>query len=85
MKQLWVAAVIGALTLVSFFQFPGHTWLQQDTQIYVAIMEHERDPRVLANDILVAESHVAFTLYDEIALAARKVTGLGFREVLETQ
>jgi hypothetical protein len=85
MKQLWVAAVIGALTLVSFFQFPGHTWLQQDTQIYVAIMEHERDPRVLADDILVAESHVAFTLYDEIALAARKVTGLGFREVLETE
>jgi hypothetical protein len=85
MRQLGIAAAIGALSLLSFFQFPGHTWLQQDTQIYVAIMEHERDPRVLANDILVAESHVAFTLYDEIALAARRVTGLGFREVLEIE
>ncbi|MGP8244830.1 MAG: DUF6798 domain-containing protein [Bryobacteraceae bacterium] len=85
MRQLGIAAAIGALTLASFFQFPGHTWLQQDTQIYIAVMEHERDPRVLANDILVAEPHVAFTLYDEIALAARRITGLGFREVLETE
>lgn len=85
MKSAGIAAAIGALSLLSFFQFPGHTWLQQDTQIYAAIMEHERDPRVLANDILVAESHVAFTLYDEIALAARRLTGLGFRELLASQ
>jgi hypothetical protein len=85
MRRAGIAAAIGALSLLSFFQFPGHTWLQQDTQIYVAIMEHERDPRVLAGDILVAESHVAFTLYDEIALAARRVTGLGFHEVLAGQ
>jgi hypothetical protein len=85
MKQAGIAAAIGALSLLNFFQFPGHTWLQQDTQIYVAIMEHERDPGVLANDILVAESHVAFTMYDEIALAARRVTGLGFHEVLAGQ
>ncbi|MGA2116221.1 MAG: DUF6798 domain-containing protein [Bryobacteraceae bacterium] len=85
MRQAGIAAAVGALSLLSFFRFPGHTWLQQDTQIYVAIMEHERDPRVLAADILVAESHVAFTLYDEIALAARRVTGLGFHEVLAGQ
>ncbi|HXK05393.1 MAG TPA: DUF6798 domain-containing protein [Verrucomicrobiae bacterium] len=75
-------AVCLGLALLSFFQFPGHTWLQQDSQIYVPILEHERDPAVLRNDILVERSQVAYTLYDEIAIGLRDATGLGFREVL---
>jgi hypothetical protein len=82
MKNWPAAAAIAVLTLLSFYQFPGHTWLQQDSQIYVPILEHLRDPTVLANDILVERPHVTFTLYDELALTARRLTGLGFREVL---
>jgi hypothetical protein len=78
-------AVCLALALGTFFAFPGHTWLQQDSQIYVPILEHEHDPSVLRNDILVQRSHVAYTLYDEIAVALRNTTGLGFREVLAIQ
>lgn len=85
MKPLAAAAACAALALLTFFQFPGHTWLQQDSQIYVPILEHLRDPAVLRNDILVQHPHVAFTLYDEIALALRAVTGAGFREVLAAQ
>jgi hypothetical protein len=85
MKPLATAACCMALALLTFFQFPGHTWLQQDTQIYVPILEHLRDPTVLRNDILVQRSHVAYTLYDEVALALRAVTRLGFREVLAAQ
>jgi hypothetical protein len=83
MKAPAVAAVALALALLTFFQFPGHTWLQQDTQIYVPILEHLRDPSLLANDMLADQPHVAFTLYDEVARLARAATGLGFREVLE--
>jgi uncharacterized protein DUF6798 len=85
MKPLATAAVCAALALLTFFQFPGHTWLQQDSQIYVPILEHLRDHAVLRNDILVQHPHVAFTLYDETALALRAVTGAGFREVLAAQ
>jgi hypothetical protein len=85
MKPPAAAAASVALALLTFFQFPGHTWLQQDTQIYVPILEHLRDPAVLRNDILVQHPHVAFTLYDETALALRAVTGRGFREVLAAQ
>ncbi|MEO8368380.1 MAG: DUF6798 domain-containing protein [Candidatus Solibacter sp.] len=85
MKPLATAAFCVALALQTFFQFPGHTWLQQDSQIYVPILEHLRDPGVLRNDILVQHPHVAFTLYDEVALGLRAVTGLGFREVLGAQ
>lgn len=83
MKNLAVAAGILLLTALTWFEFPGHTWLQQDTQIYAPILEHLRDPAVLRKDILVQRPHVSFTLYDETARALRGITGLGFREVLE--
>jgi hypothetical protein len=73
---------IAALALLTFVQFPGHTWLQQDSQIYAPALEHQRDPSVLRNDILVKQSLLEYTLYDEAALALRGLTGLGFREVL---
>jgi hypothetical protein len=82
MKSAATAAICLALALLTYFQFPGHTWLQQDSQIYVPILENRHDPTVLRNDILVQNPHLTFTLYDETALALRAVSGLGFREVL---
>src|SRR6266568_2080341 len=85
MKRFATPVFCVALALLTFFQFPGHTWLQQDSQIYVPILEHQRDAAVLRNDLLVQHPHVAFTLYDETALALRAIAGAGFREVLAAQ
>jgi hypothetical protein len=85
MKRFATASFCLALALLTFFQFPGHTWLQQDTQIYAPILEHLRDPSLLRNEILVQQPHVAWSLYDEAALGLRAITGLGFREVLAIQ
>src|SRR5262249_18787623 len=85
MKRLATPLFCAALALFSYFVIPGHTWLQQDSQIYVPILEHERDSSVLRNDILVQRSHVAYTLYDEAAVMLRAATGLGFHEVLAAQ
>jgi Domain of unknown function (DUF6798) len=85
MKNWPVAAAIAVFALLSFYQFPGHTWLQQDSQIYVPILEHLRDPSLLKNDILVERPHVTFTIYDEVALGVRRVTGLPFHYILETE
>jgi hypothetical protein len=85
MKRPWVAAAVAALALATFFWFPGHTWLHQDTQIYMPILEHQRDPAVLRNDLIAQHPHDAFTLYDEVAIGLRAVTGLGFKEVLQAQ
>ncbi|HEY1339483.1 MAG TPA: DUF6798 domain-containing protein [Bryobacteraceae bacterium] len=82
MNRAALAAACAALALLTFFQFPGHTWLQQDTQIYAPILEHQRDFSVLRNDLLVQQSHVAFTLYDETARWLRALTGAGFEYVL---
>jgi hypothetical protein len=85
MKPPWVAAAVAGLALVTFYWFPGHTWLYQDTQIYVPILEHQRDPSVLRTDLIAQYPHDAFTLYDEAARGLRRLTGLGFREVLQAQ
>jgi hypothetical protein len=82
-ERAGVAGAICALTLLSFFQFPGHTYLQADSQIYMPILEHIWNPDVLGNDPIVTERHVAFTLYDELAVGLRKLTGLSFEQVLE--
>ena len=81
-KHLLVAAAVGVLTLLNYFQFPGHTYLQADTQIYVPILEHIWDPGALPSDPIVLRPHVSFTIYDEVAEALRKLTGQGFRQVL---
>jgi hypothetical protein len=85
MKRLWVGAALLAIAALHFFQFPGHTWLQSDTQIYMPILEHIWDPSALQKDLLAQHPHVAFTLYDETAIALRRVTGLDFRHVLQTE
>lgn len=85
MRRLLIGSAILAIALLNFFQFPGHTWLQSDTQIYMPILEHIWDPSVLQKDLIAQHPHVAFTLYDETAIALRKATGLEFRFVLEAQ
>jgi hypothetical protein len=85
MKRLWLGSAILGITLLNFFQFPGHTWLQSDTQIYMPILEHMSDASVLQKDLIAQHPHVAFTLYDESAIALRKITSLDFRQVLQSE
>ncbi|MBZ5586544.1 MAG: hypothetical protein LAQ30_31040 [Acidobacteriia bacterium] len=85
MKTLGIAAACLALALLTFFQFPGHTWLQQDSQIYTAIMERLDDASALRHDILAAKPHVAYTLYDETTLALAFLTRFDLRTVLAVE
>src|SRR5262249_14168831 len=41
------------------------------------------NPSVLQNDIVARHPHVAFTLYDEMALALRRVTTVDFQYILQ--
>jgi hypothetical protein len=80
-----IAASIGVLTLLGFYQFPGHTYLQSDTQVYVSMLERLWDQTVLQQDFMVQRPHMTLTIYDEAAIALRRLTGLGFQEVLAAQ
>lgn len=79
------AFALGAFTLLTYLQFPGHTWLQQDSQTYVAILQHLDNPSVLARDLVATHPHVKWTVYDEIARALHASTGLGYHAILDSQ
>jgi len=82
MNRGLTALAIFAITALSFFVFPGHTYLEQDTQIYVPILEHQWSG-ALAGDLIVEHPHVSFTLYDELANVLRWTTRLPLKFVLE--
>ncbi len=83
--RLWAIAAAVLLTAVSFWWFPGHTILQSDTQVYIPILQHLENPAVLAQDEMAVRPHVGFTIYDEIALGLRRLTGLSFEHLLAAQ
>ncbi len=80
-----VIAAAALITLLGYFQFPGHTYLQSDTQIYVPILEHLQNPQLLVRDIVAVKPHVSFSIYDEVSLALAALTRLDFQWVLEAQ
>lgn len=77
--RLFTAIALVTLTALSTFHFPGVTWLQSDTQIYVPIFEHIDDPTILARDPVAVHPHVSWTIYDEVARYARRWIGIEFR------
>jgi uncharacterized protein DUF6798 len=83
--RLAIGAAIIALTLLSYFQFPGHTYLGSDTQIYVPMLEHIWDPSALTRDLVATKPHLSYTMYDEIAIVLRWVARSSFQTVLTAQ
>jgi hypothetical protein len=81
-KHIYTGLAIAVLTILGYSLFPGHTYLQSDTQIYVPMLERLWNPGALERDFMVQRPHMAFTIYDEVAVALRRLSGLGFRDVL---
>jgi len=79
-RYAWLGLLL--LTLLSYFQFPGNTYLESDTQIYLPMFERFRDPSLLARDPMVVRAHTSFTLYDELTAGLAWLGGLDFEPVL---
>ena len=83
--HLLTAGAVVAFTLLSYAVFPGRLYIHNDTQIYLPILERFYDSSLFAKDLIATQPHVSFTIYDEVALFARRVLNLGFRETLFAQ
>lgn len=84
-RSLGAGVALLILLVCGFLYFPGHTFLQSDTQIYLPILDRLSDPTLYRHDPVAYRPHVSYTIYDEAALALRAVTGLGFEQVLAGQ
>src|ERR1043166_3783304 len=81
-RRLALGASIVLVTLLGYFEFPGHTYLQSDTQVYVPMMERLRDPSLFTRDIMVLRTHLTYTAYDETTLALVRISGMRLETVL---
>lgn len=84
-QTAFAALALAAYALLGWLAFPGRTWLQSDTQIYVPILERQYDASLFARDEIALRPHVKFTFYDEITVALRGLTGADFHGVLAAQ
>jgi hypothetical protein len=85
LRALLVCFGIALFTWLGFRSFPGHTYLQSDTQIYLPMLERLESPGFLSRDPVATRPHVSFTIYDEVALSVRHVTHWNFEEALVSQ
>ncbi|MCX6622060.1 MAG: hypothetical protein NTY38_13520 [Acidobacteria bacterium] len=84
-KRIFVLLTLAVFTLVGYSRFPGHTYLQQDSLVYVPMFQHLDDSSVLTRDLVATRPHLAFTIYDEVSINLARMTGLSFRQVLTAQ
>ena len=84
-RALLLCAGIVAVTWLGFEVFPGHTYLQSDTQIYVPMLEQLDAPGYLSRDLVATHPHLTYTIYDEVTLFTHAVTGLNLKIVLVGQ
>jgi hypothetical protein len=85
LRALFVCLGIGLFTWLGFNYFPGHTYLQSDTQIYLPMIERLDSPGFLARDIVATRPHISFTIYDEATLAIHRVLKFDFEKALVVQ
>ena len=85
MRAALLVVGIAAFTWLGFRVFPGHTYLQSDTQIYLPILERLAEPGFLSRDPVAMRPHVSYTIYDEVALALRHSLNQNFETVLTGQ
>ena len=85
MRALLWSLAIALITLLGFFVFPGHTYLQSDTQIYIPMLERLHNPALFTRDIVALRPHLSATIYDESALALKRITGADFQWILTAE
>ena len=81
---LWLTAVL-LITILGYFLFPGHTYLQSDTQIYIPMLERLHNPSLFTRDIVALRPHLTFTVYDDTALALKRITHADFEWILTAE
>jgi hypothetical protein len=84
-RALAILLGIVAITWLQFAIFPGHSWLQSDTQMYVPILERLANPGFLTRDLVATHPNVTYTIYDEVTLFLHEAVRLNLQTALVLQ
>jgi len=67
-RALLLCLGLAAVTWLEFQFFPGHSYLEGDTQIYLPMLERLDAPGFLSRDLVATHPNVTYTIYDELTL-----------------
>ena len=81
---MWAAAIL-AIAVLGFLFYPGHTYLEGDTLIYVPMLERLQAPVLFYEDPMISRPHLALTAYDEITLGLASFGRWPIELVLQAQ
>lgn len=84
-RALFLCLGILAFTWLEFGLFPGHSYLQGASQIYLPVLERLDTSGYLSRDLVATHPHVTYTIYDEITLFLREAGRLKFDTALKAQ
>ena len=83
---MWRAVLLclgfACLTWLEFDIFPGHSYLEGETQIYVPMLERLNSPGFLTRDLVATHPALTYTAYDEITLSVRRLVDRDIETVL---
>ena len=76
---------IFAAAWLEFTVFPGHTYLEGDTQLYVPMLERMAAPGLLSRDLVATNGSLSLTAYDEATLLIHEGARQPLRRALLAQ
>ncbi len=85
MAHFLAILALALATALGYLYFPGHHYLQQDTQIWLPVLAHAQDPTLFQNELIVTGAHVRLSLFDDITLALSNGLGLTIETALMAQ
>lgn len=80
-----LSAVFAVLAALGLYSFPGHSFLLSDTQIYIPLFEHLRNPNLYPNELILSGAHLSYTIYDEVTLTLSSLLNQDFETALLSQ
>lgn len=84
-RALLIFLGLASVTYLEFCYFPGHSYLEGESQIFVPVLERLDAPGFLSRDLLAVSPHLTYTLYDEITLFLHRFTRQSLESVLLAQ
>ena len=84
-RALLIFLGLAFITYLEFRYFPGHSYLQGDSQIFVPMLEKLDAPGFLSRDPVAVSPHLTYTIYDEATLFFHRLTKQSFETVLLAQ
>lgn len=73
---------VGLFTWLGFSFYPGHTYLQAETQLTVPMLQRLENPGFLSRDLVATYPNLEYTVYDEATLFLNEVTGVSIENAL---